>query len=99
MLAVVAPVLHRYVTPALALADSVAVNAVQLKSLLTATLTVGRAVSLTTVVVVAAVQPLVLVTVTEYGPALLTVIVGVVAPVLHRYVKPAVAVVEMVAVG
>jgi hypothetical protein len=43
----------------------VAVRAVQLKSLLTLAATVGMAVSLTTVVVVVAVQPLAEVTVTE----------------------------------
>jgi hypothetical protein len=43
-------------------------------------------VSLVTVVVPTAVQPLAAVTVTEYGPAVLTVMEGVVAPVLHRYV-------------
>jgi hypothetical protein len=67
--------------------------------LLTEAVTVGTAVSLTTVVVAVAVQPLAPVTVTEYGPAALTVIEGVAAPVLHTYVTPGVAVVEIVAVG
>jgi hypothetical protein len=56
----------------------VAVRAVQLRSLLTLAATVGMAVSLTTVVVVVAVQPLAEVTVTEYTPELLTTIEGVV---------------------
>ena len=46
--------------------------------LLTLALTVGTAVSLTTAVVATAVQPFALVTVTEYGPAALTLMLAAV---------------------
>ena len=46
--------------------------------------TVGTVVLDCTVVVAVPKQPLAEVTVTEYGPAALTVIDGVFAPVLHR---------------
>jgi hypothetical protein len=65
MLGVVAPVLHRYVTPVLAVVEIVAVSRLQVRSLLTEAVTVGSAVSLMTVVVVVAVQPFTPVTVTE----------------------------------
>ena len=48
--------------------------------------TVGTVVLDCTVVVAVAKQPLFDVTVTEYGPAALTVMEGVFAPVLHKYV-------------
>jgi hypothetical protein len=57
--------LHRYVTPGLATVEMVAVGWFTVKVLLTEAVTVGTAVSLTTVVVTRAVQPLVPVTVTE----------------------------------
>jgi hypothetical protein len=63
--AVVSPVLQAYVTPGLAVVEIVAVNTEHVRVLLTEAVTVGTAVSLTTVAVTRAVQPLVLVTVTE----------------------------------
>jgi hypothetical protein len=45
---------------------------------------IGTAVSDTTVVLVVVMQPLAPVTVTEYGPAALVMILDVVAPVFHR---------------
>jgi hypothetical protein len=65
MFGVTSPLLHRYVTPGLAVVLMVAVSRVQVRSLLAEALTVGSAVSLITMVVVAAVQPLAEVTVTE----------------------------------
>jgi hypothetical protein len=76
-----------------------AVGWVQVKVLLTEAVTVGTAVLLKTVVVATAVAPLAAVTVTEYGPAVLTVIDGVAAPLLQTYVTPGEAVVLIVAVG
>jgi hypothetical protein len=75
--------LQTYVTPGLATVEMVAVGWFTVKVLLTEAVTVGTAVSLTTVVVIVVKQPLALVTVTEYGPAVLTVIDGVMAPVLQ----------------
>ncbi|GAB3555414.1 hypothetical protein GCM10027577_41000 [Spirosoma fluminis] len=84
---------------AVTLIVAVAVATAQVISLLTLATSVGVRVLLSTFVVTAAEQPLGVVTVTEYRPPTLTVIVGVVSPVLHRYVTPGVAVVLIVAVG
>ncbi|GAB3555446.1 hypothetical protein GCM10027577_41050 [Spirosoma fluminis] len=65
MLGVVAPVLHRYVTPGLATVEMVAVGWLTVMILLAVAVTVGTAVSLMTVVVTTAVQPLADVIVTE----------------------------------
>jgi hypothetical protein len=84
---VVAPVLQSYVTapvPPLGVAVSVAGSALeQTVGLLTETVGFGSTVS---VPVPDPVQPFVSVTVTEYVPAVLVLIVEVVAPVLQSYV-------------
>ena len=96
---VVAPVLHTYVPPPLAVRTAVA-PAHMIPSLLvvpevSATKIAAAGNGLTVMVVLAvAVHPFALVTVTVYVvvPAGVTVIAEVVAPVLHAYVPPPLAV-------
>jgi hypothetical protein len=90
MAAIVAPVLHKYVPP------PVAVNVVEppLQTIdVPVMLAVGSGLTVTVLVAVD-VQPLALVTVTVYVASAvgLTGIVAVVTPVLHKYVPPPVAV-------
>jgi hypothetical protein len=83
---VVAPVLHEYEYPGVPeLADAVSVAAVPGQTLSFATETVGFG-STVRVPVPEPVQPFVSVTVTLYVPAVLVLIVEVVAPVLHANV-------------
>ena len=101
---VVAPVLHRYskgAVPPVTLAISVANGLEQVRFGLF-TLTAGIAVLEITVVFAVVIQPFAPVTVTEYGPAVLTTRIGAVAPVLHWYVygaMPPVILVESVPDG
>src|SRR5258706_6848922 len=87
IVAVVAPVLHAYVAapvPPAGVAVSVAGSALEHTSgLLTETVGFGLTVS---VPAPEPVHPLVSVTVTEYVPAVLLLMVEVVSPVLHAYV-------------
>ena len=85
--AVVWPLLHTYVAPAVVvLATTVTVVRVHVKGPVLLAITEGVAVLLTTVVLLVAVQTLTLLTVTLYGPEAETMIDAVVAPVLQRYV-------------
>ena len=90
MLAVVAPVDHRYEAPALEV--SVTLPPVQ-KVRGPLAVIVGVAGKVFTVTVVGTeaedIQPAAFVTCTEYEPVVLTVMLAVVAPVDHRYEVPA----------
>ena len=80
----VAPLLHRYVTP-VAVAVAVPLTGVQLVTSVFEQLTVGGVAEMPTTAWQVAVHPVVvLVTDTVYVPAIKLLIVDVVAPLLHK---------------
>ena len=87
MVAEVAPVLHKYVPPPVAVNVLLNPSHTVLGLAVAVALGAGKTV---TVVVVEAVQPLALVAVTVYVVVIVgdTITVALVAPVLHRYVCP-----------
>ena len=96
--AVVAPLLHAYVTPPVAVKLILVVEHVN--SVVAGTLipAVGIPALCEIAIVSVSVQPLAPVTVTVYVPDAFTVVVAVVAPLLQAYVPPPVAVKIMLVV-